>query len=418
MDSSKQGGLVWHSLVLMAATQVGSVANLLFQMVMGRALSVEQYGVLASMLVTIIIIATPMDAIRTAFAHFSARLDAEGRASEIRLLVNRWFRDVLWFSVPVLLLACLFGRPLSVFFNLESRVPILLTGVMVAASPFLPILAGAFQGVQAFVWMAATSQGWSLVRLILGGALVLLIAPVAALGLVGQAVGLIVSIALGWVGLRVVLGAAPATVDLPKGVTTYFLRSLLVLGGFAVLMNADIIMVKHFFAPEDAGLFARASTIGRSIIFLPMPIALAMFPKVTSDGAVSSHNWVMLFKALLFAAAIILSAVLLTSLLPKLALLVLFGDHAPTDAIVRLVRAVVWAMSPLGLAYVILNFEMAQHRFKPALTLVPCAIAYVVGVSLWHQTVFQVAAVLATVSCTAVILLALGLPWKKTSPAA
>jgi O-antigen/teichoic acid export membrane protein len=176
-------------------------------------------------------------------------------------------------------------------------------------------------------------------------------------------------------------------------------------------MNMDVILVKRFFSPEQAGYFARAGTIGRAVVFLPMPIALAMFPKVVSSGTVSRQNWNMLVKAMVFAAIMIAMAVGAGSLLPGLALRLMYNEKAPTPEMIWMVRVMMWAMSPLGLAYILLNFELAQHRFKPAVSLLCCAVLYVVLAGKWHDSVFQIAAVLAGVSVLALALLVLGLPW-------
>ncbi len=419
MATSHHGGLFRHSILLMAATQVANVSNILFQAVMGWSLSPAEYGVLYSMLGVILIIGTPLDAVRTAIAHFSARLTADGHPGEIKPLVWRWFGSLTWYIVPLALAGVAFSGPLARFFNLESRAPVVITSVMLAGLPYVPTLAGALQGVQAFGWMAISQHSWGVFRLIAGSALVLLVSRTAEAALYGQALAVVLCLALGLWGLNRVIGPAEAGVP-ARGVGAYFLRSLIVLGGFAVLMNADGILVKHYFSPEQAGFFGRAGLIGRSVVFLPMPIALAMFPKVTSAGETSTHNWATLAKALAFAVVVIAVGVGIFSFVPHLALLVLFHDKAPSAEMVRLVRVVMWAMSPLGLAYLLMNFEMAQHRFKTALWLVPCGIGYIVGVAIWHETVFQVAAVLGAMSSLATILLALGLPWRSrasTAPA-
>ena len=413
MSSHKGAGLFRHGILLMAATQVANVCNLLFQAFMGWSLEPEEYGVLASMLGLILVVATPMEAMRTSFAHFASRMAETGHAAGIRRLAARWMVHMLWFSVPLAVAGVLFRHPLAAFFNLDRTAPIVITSLMLAGCPYPPILTGALQGMQSFVWMALSQHSWSVVRLLTGAGLVTLVARRAEWGLIGQTLGVLLSYVFGWAGLRVVLGAHRKEGDPPHGVGAYFVRSLLVLAGFAVLMNADIVMVKHFFPPREAGLFARAGTIGRSLVFLPMPIALAMFPKVTSTGQASRHDWVTLLKSVLFAGFVVVAAAIAFSLITKLALLGLFHDRAPTPEMVKLVRCVIWAMSPLGLVFVLANFEMAQHRFAAALLLLPCAVAYVVGVTLWHASVFQVAAVLAAVSVAAMVALAAGLPWRK-----
>ena len=418
MSAERHEGLLRHSFLLMAATQVANVSNLLFQMVMGRALTEVQYGVLSSMLGVVLVVATPMEAVRTAFAHFAARLAAEGRLGDVRALVWRWVRGLTAFGVPLAAAGLVFSGRISHFFRLETRAPVIITSIMIGGCPYLPIFAGALQGIQRFGWMAVSQHGWSGVRLLAGSALVLAVARTAEWGLVGQTLGVCASLGMGIWGLHRAIGPVPATGQPTRGVKTYFFWSLLILGGFAVLMNADIIMVKHYFDPVEAGLFARAGTIGRSIIFLPMPIALAMFPKVASHGAVSEHNWKTLLKAIVLAGGLIAVAMAGFTLLAKFALLLLFNDRSPTPEMVRLVRCVMWAMSPLSMVFLLMNFELARHRFRQAVLLLPCAVAYVLGVARWHGSVLQVAAVLAVVNVTAVVLLAAGLPWRKSDRAA
>ena len=419
MGEREQDHLLRHSALLLAATQVANVSNLLFQVVMGRALAPEQYGVLAAMLGVALMLGTPMDALRTVVAHFSARLAADGRSGEVRGLLGRWFAGLTLLAAPVAVAALLFNGELSAFFQLGAqRWPIPLTGAILAGSFYLPLFSGALQGVQAFGWMAVAQHSWGVVRLAVAAALVLGVAPRAEFGLLGQVAGVAASAALGWLGLRAVLGEnrrTPSEAKAAPGMMRYFGFSLLALGGFAVLMNADIVMVKRYFDPVEAGLFARAGTIGRAVVFISMPVALAMFPKVTSVGDVRSGSRLVLAKALGLAALIILAAVSLVALWPRLPLLVLFRDAAPDAEMIRLVRWVTWAMSPLGLVYLLIHFELAQHRFGQAMALAGCALLYVAMVAFRHDTVRQVVAALALAAGLAAAVLVVGAPWRPTA---
>ena len=69
-------------------------------------------------------------------------------------------------------------------------------------------------------------------------------------------------------------------------------------------------------------------------------------------------------------------------------------------------------MSPLGIAYLLMNFEMAQHRFACMIPLFVCALGYVVGVTLWHDQLHYVAIVLGAVGTVAAVSLVALLPWR------
>jgi hypothetical protein len=66
-------------------------------------------------------------------------------------------------------------------------------------------------------------------------------------------------------------------------------------------------------------------------------------------------------------------------------------------------------MAPLGITFLLLNYELAQRRFGPAWPLVGCAILYAAGVHRWHGHVLHVAWVLGGVSLLSLVLITAGI---------
>jgi len=62
-------------------------------------------------------------------------------------------------------------------------------------------------------------------------------------------------------------------------------------------------------------------------------------------------------------------------------------DVHPSATMMSLVRCMFWAMSPLSLAFIIMNYQMAQNRFKMLFLLPVCAVFYLAGVAIWHDYV-------------------------------
>ena len=69
----------------------------------------------------------------------------------------------------------------------------------------------------------------------------------------------------------------------------------------------------------------------------------------------------------------------------------------------------VLAMSPLALAYLLLNFEMAQRRFFWCYGLVPGGLAYVGLVARFHSQPLQIALALGALNLAVVGLLLVGI---------
>jgi O-antigen/teichoic acid export membrane protein len=82
---------------------------------------------------------------------------------------------------------------------------------------------------------------------------------------------------------------------IPVGLTLFF---------FMVLTNIDLILVKHFFMPIEAGYYSIAQMVGKIVLFLPLPIVMVMFPKLASLKMENQEK-----KALLLLRYSLISAV-------------------------------------------------------------------------------------------------------------
>lgn len=398
--------LLRHSILLMAASQVGNISSVLFHMVMGRWLVPVEYGVLSSMLGVVLIAGMPLGALGTVLTFFSAQLVQQNRVGDIFPLIRAWALKLLLIAGPLMVIGILFSQPLAEFLNLPDRSALFMVLIILVMTFLTPVISAPLGGIQAFGWASVSGMSWGVVRLIVGAALVYFVAASAKWALVGHGMGVIVSVAIAMAGLWIILrGALPSDQALP-GTQAYLWRTLVVTAFFSFLMNADMLIVKHYFTPDQSGFYARAATIGRTIIFLPMPIVGALFPKTVSDGVTSAQHNRLLCKALFFAAIIIIPGALACALFPQLPLGVLYHDWQPDAAMCRLVRCTIWAMTPLGMAFIIMNFELSQSRFRIAVPLILCVAGYLIGVVLWHDSVLQIVAVLAAVSVLALLALA------------
>jgi len=386
---------------LFAATQIANVANLLFQFVTGRQLPDHEYGVLGAMMSIFLIAATPLDALRTAMAHYTTRAMRTGDIAAVRWIIHAWSRRMVWLAVGLMVVGILLQKQAAVFFQMDSGLPFVFACALVGLTFFMPLLNGVFQGMQHFYWMSASMHAWTVVKL---GLVIVLtaLAPTAIAGLTAHALASVFGIMVSFIGIRMLTGNVTSAKPL-SGIGAFFFRSLLMLGGYAVIMNADLIFVKHLFSPEEAGLFARIATIGRSIIFLPMPIALVMFPKVITSGPSTRYSRVTLLKAIGLVVLLIGSAIGLIVAAPWLPLRIMYGIKTPDAEMTYLLIIFVCSMAPLAFTYLLMNYEMAQHRFGMTWFMLLCAMLYITGVVLWHDTMEHVVWVLGGVSTLSAI---------------
>ena len=405
-----ESGLIRHGSLLMAGTLVGALCNAGFHMAVGRTLPNAEYGSLVAMLGIVLAVGTPMLALQNTLAHFASSLAQAGRRGEIRPLVLHWARIFAALSVAIGGGAFLWRGPLAAFWRVEPAL-VVLTFSVLAASLWMSLFYGLLQGMQAFGWLAWAPQAWGATRLVLGAAFTILLSATAFAAVAAQGIGVLAVLALClWAAalLRLPAGAKAAQ---PPGTHRYLGSALVCLAGYALLMNLDTTLAKHYFDAETTGLFSKAATIARTAVFLPVPIATALFPKVTSTGDLTDESWKLLGRAMAFAGLLIVSVAAVCAIFPQLPWTILYrawpAESGPAAAL--LTRAMVLAMSPLALAYLLLNFEMAQRRFFWCYGLVPCGLAYVGGVALFHAHPAQVAMVLGAMNLAAALLLAAGI---------
>lgn len=402
-ESQFEGKLLSHSLLLVVTTGIASAAAVVFHMIMGRRLEESEYGILAALLNMMLVLSTPLDALRNAMAQFAARAHRANDPALVRAIAWRWCLRIGLLSLPLSLALWLLHGPIAGFFHLQSPGPVLIVALCLPPFMLLPVAAGILQGIQRFWIFSASMHGMALIRLALGYGFVALLGATAFYAVLAHGLatlyGALAAILSVWWITR---GAGPA-VKATRGIGPYFLGAMFMLGAYGILMNCDVMIVRHFY-PNEADAYAWAATIGRSVVFLPMPIAMAMFPKVISSGASSRSSRLILLKALGMVSAMIGAGVAVCLLWPKLPLLILYGIRDPAPELLHLVRMTMLAMCPLGITYLLLNFEMAQHRFGTVPWLALLAVAYVVGVWRWHGSVLAIVGVLGTVATASAVL--------------
>ncbi len=396
MARPDDSGLLRHGALMVVGTFAGAVCNAGFHMVAGRLLPETAYGALVAMLGIILAFSQPALALQNTLAHRIALLRRTGNAAAAAACFRRWLPWPVFLLIPLVPAAAwLFRAPLGAFWHVDPALPVLALALLVPTLG-MSLFSGLWQGMQAFAWLAFAPQAWGVVRLALGTALMLLGLRTAAAPLLAQGAGVLLVLALGILYLSR-LGARAARPPIPVTASTaspvpvppapapgrasslrYLLFSCLSLVGYGLLMNFDTALAKHLFPADTAGLFAKAATIARTAVFLPVPIAAALFPKVATDGTLPPDTARLLRRALLYAGLLVTAAAAACLLFPRLPWYILYGP-CPADAapLARsLVRTLTLAMSPLALVYLLLNFEMAQNRFRRPLLLLPCAALY------------------------------------------
>ncbi len=414
IERIRRDALLRHSLLLLAASQAGNASNLLFQWAMMRGLSDVEYGTMATLLSFSLVASSPLEALRVAIARQAVCAWAAGAGPAVLgRIIGRWAVVLGAAAVAIMFIALTFATPMSAAFSQGNPLLVVAAGALVALSLFMPLFAGALQGVEAFGWFAVSTQAFGVIRLVAAVVLVFGVSATAGSALGGQVFGIAISLGLGFVGWRIVRARVRSNerggnLDARnvRAATSFFSRSLIAWVAFGVLLSADTPLAKLCLLPEDADVVARAAMLARAVVFLPMPIALAVFPKIAAQAADPSKRAALRRRSAIYAAGLTLGASGLAGLLGAVWWF-FFTGRAPSDGELRLLRALLVAMMPLGFVYWQVHVLLALGRWKAASVIMPLATAYVGAGMLWCAGPMDIALALGACVWSALVALAI-----------
>ncbi len=398
-----QNELLRHTGIVFTGMLAVHLLNLLFQMAVSRALPAAEYALLAAFLGFLMIVQHPLTTLTTALSRYSQLLVQAGRAGDIKRLLIKW---LLLTGLPALALGSFLAaghRLVMGWLHLDRPEPVLVAGLILPALFWAAVLNGAGQGLQLFKWCAAAAASGALLRLLLGAGLVWFWVPACGWAMLGHGVGLYTAVAVLAIGCYWTLCRAPRSQETLPHLRQFMAQGLLVQLAFAVLMTADVILVKHF-VPTDTE-FAYAATLGRLVVFLPSAIVPAMFPKVVAHGTGTTDQERVFQQAFRWTLAFVVASVVAVAGLARPLALILFGINDPSLYLIRLIQAMAAVMGLTALLNILLHYHLAQRRFAPTWPVVGCAAAYLGASFIFHATAWAIVAAAATTHAVATVVL-------------
>ncbi len=153
-----------------------------------------------------------------------------------------------------------------------------------------------------------------------------------------------------------------------------------------VILSVDIITVKHYFSPHDAGLYAGIATIARIIFFLTAPLAAVLVASVKLGQP--DHNRSLLIRSLALVAVLGAGCLVIFTAAPQTVIRLLVGNQYLDYA--RQLPRLGLAIFVLSVANLLLYYQMAQRQARAAITASLGLVAMGVLLFWQHQTIVLV----------------------------
>jgi O-antigen/teichoic acid export membrane protein len=326
--------LVRGSVIIFGGSIVVSILNYLFHLVTGRMLGPEMYAVLASLLSLTYITGFPSQLLSTVMIKSTAKSFARGKLGEIKYSII-WFSKLLFFiSFLGIILSLLLYDWIAIYLKIDQAYFILLILIFVLTGLYGSIFTSAVQGLKKFKEYTLISILATFLKIVFtvfllfigfktGGALVALIVS----SLVG--IGLIIIL------LKNIFFSKTIT----KKISGSAVKSVVGIGfsllGMSLMLNSDVLIVKHYFSSFDAGIYSSASNIGKIVLFLSAPILTVLLPVISFKEEKGYANTKEILFSLGIVSTISISVCVAYLLFPDLIVKVLYGaEYAQASSLI------------------------------------------------------------------------------------
>lgn len=390
------------SLVMLVGSGLVSTVNFAYNIAVARLLGPSGFGHAAAVVTLLMLVSAITLSFQLVCAKFVARNEtAETRAAVYSILHRRaWKVGILLGSA----LALASGE-VSRYLNLPSPSFVMVLAMGVAFYIPLGVKRGGLQGVCAFSRLSLNFLVEAMVKFV--GAIVLIELGYGVLGAVGA---IAVSVVLAYFVPRtpVELRAKPE-----PGIPASFgegMQAIVFFVGQVVINNIDILLVKHFFAATEAGIYAAVALVGRVVYLFSWSVVSAMFP-ISASSKPQEDNASVLAVPMAIVTVIALAFTVGLGLFPDFALRMVFGPlfQQSGQGLEGLLSLYAAATGAYSLSVVLMAYEMSRKLAKAGWVQLAFSGGIVLGIYFFHHTLRDV--ILVQLVLMVFLLIACALPF-------
>jgi O-antigen/teichoic acid export membrane protein len=176
-----------------------------------------------------------------------------------------------------------------------------------------------------------------------------------------------------------------------KPILTFFVLTAFYELTQIIINNSDILMVKHYFDSEQAGLYASLALIGRVVYFVAWMFVMLLLPKVVQLKKDGVDTLPILFKYVSYIVCLSTLIVLGTFLFPELVVRLMFGEKYLPIAFLLWKYAL--ATSIFAIANIFAYYFLSINKYVPVIISAFLGLTQIILIVLYHNSLEQVVVV-------------------------
>ncbi|HEX8811257.1 MAG TPA: oligosaccharide flippase family protein, partial [Terracidiphilus sp.] len=403
--------LLGGSLTLLAGSGLVGITNLVYNVVTARLLGPTGFAH-ATAVYTLLMLAS---AITLSFQVVCAKYVASHETPDEQNAIFAALHLQAWVvGIALGLVLFVFNRVIMTYLNLPN--PVLISLLALGSAFYIPlgVRRGYIQGVHAFSALAMNFMLEGVVRL--GGAYLLIR---IGLGVEGAVLASVIAVIASYFLAKPTPSSKPlrshrVLISFGEG-----LQAIVFFSGQVIINNFDIVLVKHFFASDEAGIYAAVSLVGRLVNMCAWSVVNTMFPVSAAARSSDREARPVLFMSLGMVFLILSVLILGLWAIPSFLWRVLFGSHFELGNYGGLAALLILYAVTTGiysLSSVMITYEMSRKIANTSWAQLAFSAALVLGICVFHETLRQVIFVQLILMVVLLVTVALPLLRREITP--
>ena len=379
-----RGHVVRGSAILLLSTGLVAATNLLYNILIARMLGASGFGHASALYTLLMLVAAIPLSFQIVTSKFIARnSEPTVRAQIYASMVRRAWQVGL--GIAILLAAG--SAYLKSYFNLPAQHDLVLLAI--AAGVYMPlgVRRGRMQGCYDFRGLAISVVVEVAVKF--AGALIFLH---FGMGVTGVMTAVLLSIVAAYIagGPGAQGRAKPGLIKIaPFGEG---MQAVLYFIGQVILGNLDILLVKHFFPPAQAGIYAAVALVGRVVFMLSWSVVSSMFP-ISASHTNREGGRSVLYTGLFLVGTVTSAFIAAVALTPQSVWAMLLGKPfllAGGGSFSALLNQYAIMTGIYGIAVVLMMYEISRRTGSAAW--VQLGASFLLAAAIWryHASLSQV----------------------------
>lgn len=371
--------------IFMLSVLVVNAGNYIYNLALGRILGPEQFSD-AAILITFLLV---LSFLAMTFQLTVAKFITNYSGSREDLFLNTM-------KIGALVISFLFGLGLIIFaghlqdvFKTGSSTMFILFGFGIPIYFIMSINRGYYQGHKSFFMLSLTYQGEMISRLLITLLLLFIFKNNPSIIV---ATGILISLLVGLVPVKKSNFSLRKKIILENSELRRISKFIIITAFYEftqiIINNSDILLVKHYFDPESAGLYASLALIGRVVYYVAWMFVMILLPTVVQMKKNGQDTTGVFLKYLAYICILALAITSITAIHPELIINIMFGKAY--ISIAPLLWKYALATSIFAVSNIFVYYFLSLDKFLPVVLSGIFGILQVASIVLFHRSLEQV----------------------------